>query len=100
MTTRNEFNYLVAYPHPSVTPLYRVKRFNLDQSKTDVETLLGLLKNSYPDHTDDLNDAILRKVRSFTGGPTSALTSTTGQWSQLDGHHQGRPGGGLQLDPK
>jgi hypothetical protein len=55
--------YLIAYPHPTVSPAERIERLELD-AETDGKTLLGLLRDVYPDHSGDLTvkGTTLRKV--------------------------------------
>ena len=60
MTTTYAY-YLVAYPHPKIPRRKRIKRFKVD-SEGDGKVLLGLLKDAYPDHRDDLKNATLWKV--------------------------------------
>jgi len=57
--------YLVAYPHPTVLPTRRIKRLKLDSDAVGTE-LLGLLRDSYPDHSGDLDNVTLWKVSRST----------------------------------
>jgi len=60
MTTTRAY-YLVAYPHPSITPHERVHRFKVDV-ESDGKTILGKLWDVYSGHSDDLKKASLRKI--------------------------------------
>ena len=53
--------YLVAYPHSTIHPTKRIKRFKLDPDAVGKD-LLGLLKDAYPEHSGDLDDVTLWKV--------------------------------------
>jgi hypothetical protein len=53
--------YIVVYPHPSIPPVERIQRLELE-SGDDGKQLLELLRGIFPDHSSDLKDATLWKV--------------------------------------
>ena len=57
--------YIVAYPHPTIPPRKRVQPLKLDLDARG-EDLLMLLKDKFPDHRDDLEDATLWKAGRST----------------------------------
>jgi len=69
MTSTHAY-YLVAYPHPTASMARRIKRLELgsDAVRKDI---VALLKDSYPDHSGDLNDATLWKVSRSTEAQSS-----------------------------
>ena len=78
--------YLVAYPHPGICPAERIKQLELGPT-TSGKTLLRLLQQLYPDYSNDLQRAKLRKVGCSTSvsDPTSTLTNIAGHWPQQCG---------------
>lgn len=79
MTTTST-SYLVAYPHPTIRPVERVKRFNIDPD-TNVGRLLELLMSAYPNHAARHHP----EGRLAISRSTSTLISTAGNWPQLYG---------------
>ena len=57
--------YIVAYPHPTIPPRERVRRFRLNLD-ADEEDLLRLLIDKFQDHRDDLRVATLWKAGRLT----------------------------------
>ena len=57
--------YIVAYLHPEVPPSKRIQQLTLD-SKADWDAVIEWLRNTYPNHQDDLEDATLWKVSRST----------------------------------
>ena len=65
--------YLVAYPNPSVRPVWHIESLKLD-SESYGTTLLGLLKDIYQDHSDYLT-SIRADLRKRPGGRDMGLFS-------------------------
>lgn len=60
--TTEDTHYLVAYPHPSISPPgERIQRFEL-ASNTDGKALLGMIRDAFPNHSSDLKHGTLWKV--------------------------------------
>jgi len=59
MTTPNaRYRYHVAYPHPSVSPLYRIELLAAGE-EFSMKEIVDELRSVYPDHANDLKGAVL-----------------------------------------
>ena len=57
--------YIVAYPHPTIPPRERILPLELGSGARG-RGLLKLLKDEFPNHSDDLKDATLWKAGRST----------------------------------
>ena len=55
-------HYIVAYPHPAIPPRERIQRLKVD-TESSGERIVAELRGNYLEHSDDLKNPILRKVR-------------------------------------